>query len=71
MRRDLDENGEIHCLAFTCPLMAFETATKEKTMDLKEEIAWVADYPSWYGAIEKWNKLSKVICGENKDVPLK
>ena len=67
----MEEDGEIHCLSFTYPLMGYETDLKESSMVLKEEMTWVKDYPSWHGAIEKWNRLSKVICTDNTDVPLK
>ena len=27
--KDIEEDGEVNCLAFTCPLMDFETDVKE------------------------------------------
>ena len=27
--------------------------------------------PSWAGAIDKWSKLYKLICSENKEIPIK
>ena len=38
---------------------------------LTESQAWKRDYSSSLGAVDKWNKLYKVICSENKEIPLK
>ena len=72
VRQDLYENGEIHCMAFTCPLMHFEDETKsDRNMAGLAEDDVRKLSPSWVGAVEKWNKLYKLICTESKEVPIK
>ena len=67
VRKELNEDGEVHCLAFTTPLMDFgdhSGSDQEVYGDLNL-------HPTIVSAKRKWKKLSQLILDERTHIPLK
>ena len=77
-RRDIVEDGVVHCPAFTVPLIDFGDLNESDddaaifgggTKSRRRQ--WFADYPSIVAAKKKWKKLYEIILDKKSVIPLK
>lgn len=67
IRNNISEENEVHCLAFTAPLMDFGDQNESDSDDYGD----FKHIPSIVSAKKKWKKLSQIILDQRTQIPLK
>ena len=65
MRKNIEEDNEVHCLAFTAPLMDFGQHNDSDCEDYGDL------NPSDVSAKKKWKKLYQIVMDHRTQIPLK
>ena len=65
MRKDIEEGNEVHCLAFTAPLIDFGSHNNSDDEDYGNLDACTVS------AKKKWKKLFGIVMDQQTQIPLK
>ena len=66
LRNEISEENEVHCLAFTAPLMDYGNHN-----DSDNEVYQEDEYPSIIVAKKRWKKLFAMIMDQRTQIPIK
>ena len=72
VRKDISEGDQVHCLAFSYPLIDFTDGSNNE-MSAADEVRY-SDFqgmPATINAKRKWANLASIILDKNKVIPLK
>ena len=67
VRKEFCEGNEVHCLAFTAPLLTVGSGQDSDNEDYGE----LNQFPSIVNAKKKWKKVYQIVMDKDKKIPLK
>lgn len=67
MRKDIEEDNEVHCLAFASPLMDFDIQDESGN----ENYGGLNESPSIVRSKNNWKKIYKYIMDKRTHIPIK